>query len=254
MVNDLLTSKWYMQHLLPSLKDSHPGVLRVKRLWKKKKSSHFTCSRPWNAAISFFFLTSQSPKEVCDGSVKSYFHCIVYRLSWRVFKSFFLEVYSMFPEREVLFRNVRGPEGWPDSQCCHQSNFKCTVLYFQPIFYFYFYFFFSSTLFTVEGVVCVVASHLGDLTPLAALTLDRLFNLNSNDLFIPSQHITWNQKIKFKNVIYRVVVVFLFSLFASFSIFCTVIFFFLYDFWRMFEQQPKQNVRLVQRYTIIEIK
>lgn len=232
MVNDLLTSKWYMQHLLPSLKDSHPGVLRVKRLWKKKESSHFTCSRPWNAAISFFFLTSQSPKEVCDGSVKSYFHCIVYRLSWRVFKSFFfcffLEVYSMFPEREVLFRNVRGPARWPDSQCCHQSNFKCTVLYFQPIFYFYFYFFFSSTLFTVEGVVCVVASHLGDLTPLAALTLDRLFNLNSNDLFIPSQHITWNQKIKFKNVIYRVVVVFLFSLFASFSIFCTVIFIFFF--------------------------
>ena len=34
-------------------------------------------------------------------------------------------------------------------------------------------------MFTVEGVVCVVASHLGDLTPLAALTLNRLFNLNS---------------------------------------------------------------------------
>lgn len=123
-----------------------PRCVEGKTSLEKKEIITFHLQPPLKCCNFFFFLTSQSPKEVCDGSVKSYFHCIVYRLSWRVFKSFFfcffLEVYSMFPEWEVLFRNVRGPARWPDSQCCHQSNFKCTVLYFQPIFYFYFYFFF----------------------------------------------------------------------------------------------------------------
>lgn len=69
-----------------------------------------------------------------------------------------------------------------------------------------------------------------------------IFNLNSI-LFMPSQHITWNRMIKFKNVIYHLSNDCFFSLFSIF--FCT----FLRKYWFSEQQQNEMKCSKTKKTT-----
>lgn len=88
----------------------------------------------------FFFYKSKISKEVCDGSVKSSFYCIVYRLSWRVFKSFFFFFRSLLNvSRAGSFVSVTYAVQRDDQTASVATKVTLNALYF--IFNLFFIFF-----------------------------------------------------------------------------------------------------------------
>lgn len=104
-----------------------------------------------------FFTNDRFPKTFVTGAQRATF-TVVYRLSWRVFKFRFTRCFK--GNDFFFFDNLHGPSS---NSGMNKTASVATKVIFNAL-YFILKNIFKYDVFLFEGVVCVVAFHLGDLT------------------------------------------------------------------------------------------